>query len=206
MRRRFCHIIKNALLPSNYFRDPRDGKVYRTVVINGLTWMAENLAYLPYVNLHSSSYTEPKLCINVSTENLQYAKLSEYRKSYGVQYNYIAALMAAPPGWHVASQSEWQSLLNFCGGPAFAGNKLKESGLAHWNYDSGSTDDYMFSVRGSGYLATNEKNETYFHTLKTSSDNPNITIGYKLQKEHGIVSTVNIVKAGYMCIRCVKNY
>jgi uncharacterized protein (TIGR02145 family) len=54
---------------------------------------------------------------------------------YGKLYNWHAVndpRGLAPTGWHVASQSEWETLFTLLGGDTVAGGKLKESGLIHW--------------------------------------------------------------------------
>ncbi len=85
------------------FTDQRDGHVYKTTTIGSQTWMAENLAYLPYTTPTSKfSYGEP--CYYVY----------DYNK-YGVLYNYPAALTASPAGWHLPSDAEWTTLLRYLG-------------------------------------------------------------------------------------------
>ena len=37
-----------------------------------------------------------------------------------------------PEGWHIPSDKEWQTLVDYLGGEKIAGGKLKESGNTHW--------------------------------------------------------------------------
>lgn len=77
---------------SGTFTDPRDGNEYGWVRIGAQIWMAENLRYLP-----ESGW---KCWADEETECLQ----------KGVFYNWVTALAAAPPGWHLPSDDEWKSL------------------------------------------------------------------------------------------------
>lgn len=43
------------------------------------------------------------------------AKTTENFEIYGVLYNWPASLVAAPAGWHVASDEEWKQLKSFLG-------------------------------------------------------------------------------------------
>jgi uncharacterized protein (TIGR02145 family) len=55
--------------------------------------------------------------------------------TYGKLYNWYAVndpRGLAPKGWHVSTDSEWQSLSNCAGGQWYAGIALKEAGTAHW--------------------------------------------------------------------------
>ena len=108
------------------FTDSRDGHQYRTIKIGTQTWMAENLAYLPYVNEPSiNRSTERCYYINGNRQTeLNVAKNSENYKIYGVLYNWFSAMDGAqsssdtpskvqgvcPHGWHIPSEGEWEEL------------------------------------------------------------------------------------------------
>lgn len=75
------------------FTDPRDGKVYQTVVIGNQEWMSENLAYAPS-NVNYWAYGNDDA--NVET--------------YGYLYDWETACDVCPDGWHLPSDSEWKEL------------------------------------------------------------------------------------------------
>jgi len=87
------------------FTDPRDGKIYKTVKIGNQIWMAENLAY----KTQKGSWAD-----NNDENNV---------KMYGYQYNWEAAHNACPPGWHLPSRAEWETLIGNLGSEP--GNKMK---------------------------------------------------------------------------------
>jgi uncharacterized protein (TIGR02145 family) len=69
--------------------------------------------------------------------------------TYGRLYNWYAVNTGklAPAGWHVPSHAEWQTLIDFIGGAATAGGKLKETGFVHWRVpNTGATDEFDFTV------------------------------------------------------------
>lgn len=81
---------------------------------------------------------------------------------FGIFYNWWAATdgrYVANTGWHLPSQSEWNTLgiyvdsnWNYGGhGENEAGGKLKETGTTYWNSpNTGATNEYGFNGRGSG--------------------------------------------------------
>lgn len=72
---------------------------------------------------------------------------------YGRLYNWYAATDSrriAPVGWHVPTQSDWQTLIDFCGGTTIAGIKLKSTDYL------GGTDDFNFSAKGLSYYVGND--------------------------------------------------
>ncbi len=122
------------------FTDPRDGKVYQTIVIGNQEWMAENLAYTP------------------SRGNFwAYDNNNANVEIYGYLYSWENALIVCPSGWKLPSNEEWTELTNFLTGHGGAGGKLKatgtiETGTCPW-YDpnTGATNETGFSALPGGY-------------------------------------------------------
>ncbi|MFA5453172.1 MAG: FISUMP domain-containing protein [Candidatus Methanomethylophilaceae archaeon] len=96
----------------NTFTDSRDDKVYKTVTIGSQVWMAENLAYLPAVSAPASgSSTEPHCYVyGYAGTDVAAAKATTNYTTYGVLYNWPAAMIACPDGWHLPSDDEWEIL------------------------------------------------------------------------------------------------
>ncbi|MCF8380150.1 MAG: hypothetical protein K9H49_11270 [Bacteroidales bacterium] len=148
--------------------DSRDGNIYNSVKIGDQTWMAENLAYLPSVS-PSAKGSETKTYYYVfdyQGTNVSEAKLTRNYQTYGVLYNWPAAMNSeasstsnpsgvqgvCPTGWHLPSDAEWTELTDFLGGESVAGGKLKETGTAHWfTPNEGVTNETDFSALPGGY-------------------------------------------------------
>lgn len=109
---------------SGSFTDNHDGHEYKWVIIGSQVWMAENLAYLPYVNPPTDKSGKEKMYyVNGNRQSdLNKAKNSENYKTYGVLYNWAAVMDGlsssneipskvkgvCPTGWHVPSMAEWK--------------------------------------------------------------------------------------------------
>ncbi len=83
---------------SNSFTDPRDGRIYRVILLNGLNWMAENLAF------------------DVGEGCWIYKENSKYLEQYGRLYTWEAAQNACPPGWRLPTDAEWRGMAKQFGG------------------------------------------------------------------------------------------
>ena len=125
--------------------DTRDGKAYKTVTIGNQTWMAENLAYLPSVvgpetGSEEGRETDPFYYVyGYDGTNVAAAKATTNYQTYGVLYNWHAALPACPPGWHLPSDAEWTKLENY----------LISNG---YNYDGTTTDNKIaLSLSATGW-------------------------------------------------------
>ncbi len=124
-----------------------DGRTYKTVIINGKEWMAENLAYLPAVSPPTTgSTTAPHYYVYEYTgTDVAAAKQNTNYTTYGVLYNWPAAQAACPSGWHLPTDAEWTALENYLIASGFnydgttTGNKIAKSLAATTNWSASSS-------------------------------------------------------------------
>lgn len=136
------------------FTDNRDDNVYSFVTIGEQVWMSENLKYLPSVaDRTTGSNTDSYYYVSgYNGTDVTAAKATDNYKTYGVLYNWAAAMNACPSGWHLPSDAEWTQLTNFLGGEGSAGAKLKATGTVQegtglWNSpNTGASNQVGFSA------------------------------------------------------------
>jgi uncharacterized protein (TIGR02145 family) len=95
-----------------HFCDSRDGKVYKFVDIGNQTWMAQNLNYkTPYGNSFEVNDNEPY-------------RLYGFHGVVMILCPQMVGIrcLVCPVGWHLPSDDEWQTLIDFAGNDA--GTKL----------------------------------------------------------------------------------
>ena len=85
-------ILFAGLYAQEKFTDKRDGNVYRTITIAGVTWMAENLKFKP------------------KTGAFFFDNDSNNIPGYGVLYEWETAKNICPAGWHLPSGKEFQPI------------------------------------------------------------------------------------------------
>jgi len=105
----------------------------KSVKIGNQIWMKENL----------NDASKGGKCYENKPENC---------KKYGLLYTWKEATKACPKGWHLPSDEEWQTLVDFAGGMGAAGGKLKaKKGWNDYEGKSGNgTDDFGFSALPGG--------------------------------------------------------
>jgi len=179
----------------NTFTDPRDGRVYKTVKIGTQVWMAENLAY----NAPRS------ICYENNEEN---------GKKYGRLYDWNTAMKACPSGWHLPSNDEWQTLVNFAGGEKIAGKKLKaKSGWksGYDNKDCNGTDEYGFAampggIGGGGSNGFSSINDFgYWWTNSASENDDSHVYGEYINFNSDDVYHYDYDKSYLFSVRCIKD-
>ncbi|MEA3448560.1 MAG: FISUMP domain-containing protein [Bacteroidota bacterium] len=108
------------------FTDQRDGTTYETVRLGDQEWMSESLKYLPEVSAPGSggSSSPYYYVYGYDGTDVTAAKATDNYSTYGVLYNYNAAMAGAsssdvnpsgvqgvcPNGWHLPSDAEWKEL------------------------------------------------------------------------------------------------
>jgi uncharacterized protein (TIGR02145 family) len=128
-----------------------DGNTYNTIGIGYQVWMTENLKTTKY-NDNTS--------ITLVTNDTSWNKLSTaaycwynndetaYKSSYGAIYNWytVNTSKLCPTGWHVPTDDDFTTLVEYVGGASSAGGILKESGTSHWSSpNTGATNGFGFT-------------------------------------------------------------
>lgn len=99
------------------FTDPRDGTTYTARKIGNQTWMETNLAYLPMVGPPDWSSDNQEVCYVYGYQgtDISEAKATQNYSTYGVLYNWPAAMTACPAGWHLPTDDDWKILEIYLG-------------------------------------------------------------------------------------------
>lgn len=85
----------------------RDGHVYKTVILNGKEWLAENYAFIPEAN---SNYLWMIPGKSVKDEAYANVAQDENYKKYGLLYTIESITEVMPAGWHLSTDDEWNDL------------------------------------------------------------------------------------------------
>lgn len=158
--------------PNTYGTMDYKGRTYKTVLINGKWWMAENLAYLsmvspssghvPYDAIPTHLDYDDEYCYVYGYEgsDVDEAMSTDNYSQYGVLYNRAAAVAYHPDGWHLPSRAELESLTGLWGdlsgyhlrstsgwsninGDNLSGMNIFPSGKLTWNYYSLPRTSYV---------------------------------------------------------------
>jgi uncharacterized protein (TIGR02145 family) len=134
-----------------------DGNVYLTVTIGTQVWMAENLKTTKLIDGSAIPLvTDTTVWSNLITPGYCWYNndSNTYAQTYGALYNWYTVETGnlCPTGWHVPTDADWTTLIDYLGGGAFAGGKLKETGTNHWESpNTGATNESGFSALPGGY-------------------------------------------------------
>jgi uncharacterized protein (TIGR02145 family) len=102
---------------------PSVNEEYEAIQIGNQFWMAENFKN----TLSADSALIDGIYAYEDNENNVF--------QYGRLYTFEAAINACPDGWHLPSNTEWNTLISFLG--SNAGDKLKEGGSSGFNAKMG---------------------------------------------------------------------
>jgi uncharacterized protein (TIGR02145 family) len=191
-----------------------DGNEYKTVAIGSQVWMAENLKVISYNDgtgtvMYANS--EDDLTSIATPAGTFYENNGANGQTYGILYNWhaVASGKLCPTGWHVPTDSEWNTLIDFLGGEDVAGGKMKEAGTAHWNSPNlDATNSSGFTALPAGYLFDNGNynslgNVTHWWT-STQSDTDEAFDRYVYFQNGKAVKGTYSKQVFYSC-RCIKD-
>lgn len=201
----FSNCKKDVVDPTpstfNYstFIDSRDSKVYKSIKIGNLEWMAENLAY----KTETGSWTY----WNDANNGIKYGRL----------YTWEAAKLAVPAGWHLPTDSEWKQLEETIGMSQTDADKIdfrgtdegsKLKGTIGWAENGNGTNDVGFNALAGGFLSNSGSfvSREAFGYWWTATEDSNATAWFRLIGYYtaGINRNTSFKGDAYS-VRCVKN-
>ncbi len=189
-----------------------DGHTYLTIKIGEQWWMAENLKVTRYRNGDAiPNVTDENAWSNLRTgAYCDYDNSADNAATYGHLYNWYAVndpRGLAPEGWHVPSDAEWQTLVDYLGGESVAGGKLKET--ARWSSpNTGATNESGFSALPGGFRSLSGNfypigtNATFWSS--TESGGHNAWYRYLPYSSSGVFRYSNSRQGGFS-VRCVRD-
>ena len=178
--------------------DSRDGKSYKTVVIGGKTWMAENL-----------NYDNSAVATGSIDSSFCYDGIPANCEKYGRLYQEYAATAVCPEGWRLPTADDWRDLTTTAKSE-FGDNNGSLRAVGEWENtifgdNITATNASGFSALPAGYRAKTgecdgEGTKAYFW----GEDNMNhyawiLSNQYDMEKES--------MQRGYYAyaVRCVKD-
>jgi uncharacterized protein (TIGR02145 family) len=134
------------------------GQNYSIVTIGDQIWMDENLNVgirIDGLQDQTNNSIVEKYCFNDLETNCNlyggvylWDEMMQYSANYGVRG-------ICPTGWHLPTDTEWNTLTTFLGGDSIAGGKLKETGYANWALpNTGATNEAGFTTLPGGFRAS----------------------------------------------------
>jgi uncharacterized protein (TIGR02145 family) len=219
--------VVNSNLTYNSVID-QEGNIYKTIVIGTQEWMAENLNTSVYRNGAPivTGLSASQWAATSSGAWAYYNGDSTRMCPYGKLYNFYAcsdSRQLCPTGWHVPTESDWSTLINFYDPGAqgginwtnFAGGPLKSTGTTQagtglWNGpNTGATNVSGFSALPGGFItAIGASNNTLLNGYFWTSNEVNSTTGYGRSFYHdpgSVIQTANFGKRSGMSIRCIRD-
>ena len=142
---------KNEVNPPNQPISP----ILPNVIIGAQTWSAKNLDITTYRNGDTiPQVTDPEQWGALTTGAwCYYNNDSTNNAIYGKLYNWYAVIDSrglAPLGWHVPSDKEWYTLIDYLGGVDIAGGKMKSVSSLWISPNTGATNSSGFSALPGG--------------------------------------------------------
>jgi len=203
---------------SGTFTDSRDSQEYPWVKIGEQIWMAQNAAHLPYVNPSSvKSTTEARSYVyGYEGTDITAAKATSNYDNYGGLYNYEAAKIACPDGWHLPTDVEWKTMEMFLGMSQADADKtgFRESGslglklkaTTAWGTNQ-NTNSSGFNAIPSGYLgvATFEELLTTGVFWTATGDASDTAYDRYLDSESIGIDRGAWPRDGGYSVRCIRN-
>ncbi len=185
-----------------------DGNVYETVKIGDQVWMAENLKTKHY----RDGSDIPEVIDDNEWTSLTIGAYCNYNEEYyGLLYNWYAVndyRGLAPDGWHIPSETEWKTLINYLGGEEIAGAKLKS--IYYWNSPNTDADNSSgFTALPGGFRYSGGGSEnigSYGDWWSATEASDATACFFEMYCDNSTIYNGYIYKYIGFSVRCIKDY
>ena len=153
--------------------DGRDGRSYDIIIVNNVSWMAENLRFTYEYNNQNTTY--------------------------GVYYTWSGASKSCPPGWKLPDETDWKTLFLGYGLSLKRLNKLawdKDGAIGQKLVKDTANPKGFNAIR-----QTLLKGSAYFWTAKESSGSKAVVI--EIDPSNRVTDYISFKKTGGVNVRCV---
>jgi uncharacterized protein (TIGR02145 family) len=191
-----------------------DGNAYKTIQIGDQVWMAENLKTTKYrngINIPNIS-DNSEWRDNTTGAYCSYENNASNECPYGKLYNWYVIkdnTLLCPTGWHVPSDEEWTTLINFLGGAIVAGGQMKSEGIQFWlspNLEGINSTGFSGLPGGirydDGTFFATGKDAYWWSSTETGTDGAWDRSLFYASKD---ITRVNNPKKNGASIRCIKD-
>lgn len=218
---------EEIVITNSTFITDIEGNTYQIITIGNKTWTQNNMNVTKYSDgtpipqvTDENSWTNMEIgawCYynNITTNGITYGKLYNWYAVKGIYDSASASNPAlrkklAPNGWHIPSDTEWTTLIDYLGGLTVAGGKMKSTGAMIWQSPNvGATNESGFSGLPGG--GRNINGGTFADIGKNSywwcSSEKTTTSAWYYILNNGYVNAYrssNNKKLGF-AVRCVKD-
>jgi len=170
------------------FVDPRDGKHYKTIMVEGQTWFAENLAY----KTDSGCWAYDNNMKNVPV--------------YGYLYTYQSAKAGCPTGWHLSFMDDWNQLIDHFGGDSLAGNKLRSArGWDSVQHRGNNRSGFSALPGGFRYLPEGFSNDGFIGYWWCADPDGNAAYYITIYNENGEIDRSRYDVGYGLSVRCIRD-
>jgi len=208
-----------------------EGNVYNTITIGSQTWMAENLLVIKYRNGESIPTATNNSDWNALTSGAQCTYNNNLETNsihkFGRLYNYYAVSdlrNLAPEGWHIPTDAEWTTLVNYVSNNLGTSNSVSKALAAASDWPESSVADAIGYIDQNTYTLLN--NSSGFGALPagirgeyggfnyvanyggwwTSNANDNTTAWFRSMSFYSTNTGKNVYSKKYgLSVRCVKD-
>ena len=142
-----CLVIAVCAKSQETFTDDRDGEVYKTVTIDGTTWLAENLRHETKTGSESWKVIDGHNQWGSPT----WAQDASKDATHGRYYAYEIATEACPAGWDLPTESDFMKLSEKFGGDEVSGRSLKSKEGWAWKTNGDNSSGMNIKAYGSIY-------------------------------------------------------